>query len=117
MRYGADSDIDVNTLVMDQEVTTTEQENAWTGEMEEVSVSSNKVVASGETFQIYMIADNAGADGTVLVEAYEGDALLASQLVSVEGESFAIVTMDITLEGAGEHVITVGDNTLTVTVA
>ena len=38
-------------------------------------------------------------------------------IVSVEGESFAIVTMDITLEGAGEHVITVGDNTLTVTVA
>lgn len=117
MSYGDDAQIDVNTLVMDQEVTTTEQENAWTGEMEEVSVAANKTVTSGETFQIYMIADNAGADGTVMVEAYEGETLLASQLVSVEGESFAIVTMDITLEGAGEHVITVGDNTLTVTVA
>lgn len=117
MRYGEDSDINLNTLVMDQEVTTTEQENSWTGEMEEVSVAANKTVASGETFQIYMIADNAGADGTILAQAYEGDTLLASQIVSVEGESFAIVTMDITLEGAGEHVITVGDNTLTVTVA
>lgn len=117
MRYGEDSDINLNTLVMDQEVTTTEQENSWTGEMEEVSVAANKTVASGETFQIYMIADNAGADGTILAQAYEGDTLLASQIVSVEGESFSIVTMDITLEGAGEHVITVGDNTLTVTVA
>lgn len=117
MRYGEDSDINLNTLVMDQEVTTTEQENSWTGEMEEVSVAANKTVASGETFQIYMIADNAGADGTILAQAYEGDTLLASQIVGVEGESFSIVTMDITLEGAGEHVITVGDNTLTVTVA
>ena len=84
--------------------------------MEEVSSAVNKTVASGESFKIYMIAENAGEDGTMTVEAYEGDTLLKSQLVSVEKESFAIVTMEITLEGAGEHVITVGDNSLTVTV-
>ena len=116
MRYGKKSNIQVNTLVMDQEVATTEQANAWTGEMEEVSSAVNKTVASGESFQIYMIAENSGEDGTMTVEAYEGDTLLNSQLVSVEKESFTIVTMDITLEGAGEHVITVGDNSLTVTV-
>lgn len=117
MSYSETPDININTLVMDQEVVTTEQENAWTGEMEEVKSAVNKTVASGETFKIYMIADNNGGDGNTTVEAYEGDTLLNSQLVSVQKESFAVVTMEITLEGAGEHVITVGDNTLTVTVA
>lgn len=115
MRYGEASDIHVNTLVMDQEVAIVEVESR--GAIQEVKQSVNKTVQSGETFQIYMIAENAGEDGNVMVEAYEGEQLLAAQLVSVEGGSFAVVTMDVTLEGAGEHVITVGENQITVTVA
>ena len=114
MRYGEPSNINLNTLVMDQKITTVEQESMFG--VQEVSKAVNKTVKSGESFPIYMIADNSGADGTIMAEVYEGDTLIASQLVSVEGDSFAIVTMDITLEGAGEHVITVGENSLTVTV-
>jgi beta-glucosidase len=114
MSYGKDADINLNTLVMDQVVEEVEVESAWGTSVQQVAV--NKTVQSGEAFPIYLIADNAGADGTVMAEVYEGDNLVASQLVSVEGESFAVVTIYVTLEGAGEHVLNVGDNTLTVTV-
>ena len=116
MHYSQKADIDINTLVMDQETVTTQQENFFTGEMEYVVSAVNKTVKAGEPFKIYMIADNKGADGTVMAEAYEGDTLLSSELVSVKGDSFAIVTMDITLDQAGDHTLTVGDQTINVTV-
>ena len=62
-----------------------------------------------------MIADNAGADGYIMVEAYEGDNLLVSKFVSVEGSSFMVVALNITLEGAGEHTTTISDMTKTIT--
>jgi beta-glucosidase len=114
MRYGQDAAISLNTLVMDQEVVETEQEVR--GTMTKVNVAANKTVKSGEPFSIYMIAENAGADGNVIAAAYEGDALLASKFVSVKGGSFCVVPMTVTLEGAGEHTITAGDQSLTVTV-
>ncbi len=114
LAYGEEADISLNTLVMDQEVKVMEVESPWG--VSEQAVAANKTVKSGEPFEIYMIADNAGADGSVVAEVYEGEQLLSSQIVSVEGGSFAVVTMDVTLEGAGEHVITVGENSLTVTV-
>ena len=113
MSYGEDADISLNTLVMDQVVEEREVQGRFGLSMQKVAVNK---AADGVSFPIYLIANNDGADGLVLAEAYEGDNLLASQLVSVEGGSFAIVTMNVTLEGAGEHVITVGENTLTVTV-
>jgi beta-glucosidase len=114
MSYGKDADIDLNTLVMDQVVEEVEVESPWGISTQRSAV--NQTVQSGETFPIYLIADNAGADGTTVAEVYDGEDLIASQLVSVEGDSFAIVTINIALEGAGEHVISVGENTLTVTV-
>lgn len=114
MKYGEAADIKLNTLVMDTELATVERESR--GGMQEVTVAVNKTQKSGEPFDIYMIAENAGADGTIFAEAYDKDQVVGSQLVSVEGGDFAIVTMEVTLEGAGEHTITVGENSLTVNV-
>ena len=110
MRYDEPADIDLNTLVMDSKVVT---EETSSGEMTSVRTGSAE---PGETFTLYLIAENHGGDGTTMVEAYDGDTLLASKFVSVEGGSFMIVKLDVTLSGAGEHIITVGDNSLTVTV-
>ena len=76
----------------------------------------NKTVTSGEPFSLYMIAENHGADGSTTVEVMEGDQVLTSKYISVEGGSFIVVTMDVVLEGSGEHTLTVGDNTLVITV-
>lgn len=114
MRYGQNADINLNTLVVDSVIGEVEKES-W-GNISLVSVAVDKTMKSGEAFPVYMIANNAGADGYVNVEVCEGDTVLASKFVSVEGGSFAVVAVDITLEGAGEHTITVGDMTKTIVV-
>ncbi len=115
MRYGEKADIVIDSLVTDQfaqEVTTESNGSTRT------SVNAvNKSVKSGEFATLYMIAENKGADGTAVVEVKEGETVLASKYISVEGGSFIVVTIEVPLEGAGEHVLDVNGNTVTVTVA
>ncbi len=114
MRYGQDADIAVDTLVCQQSVQEVVTDN---GSSTSTSISAvNKSVVSGEPFSLYMIAQNNGADGSTTVEVMEDGQVLASKYISVEGGSFLVVTMDVVLEGAGEHTLTVGDNTIVITV-
>lgn len=114
MRYGQDADISLNTLVVPQTVDTIEQESMFGTQT--ITAAVNKTMQSGETFELCFIAQNDGADGYITVEAYDGGTLLASKFVSIEGGSFCIVSLNITLEGAGEHVITVGDASIAIMV-
>lgn len=114
MRYGQAADIQVNTLVSDQSV---EEVTTETASGTSTSVSAvNKTVISGEPFSLYMIAENNGADGSATVEVMEGEQVLASKYISVEGGSFVVVTIDVVLEGSGEHTLTVGNNSIVITV-
>ena len=114
MRYGREADITLDTLVSDQETREVETE---TSSGVQTSVRAlNRIVKSGGSATLYMIAQNKGADGFTVVEVMEGDALLASKYVSVEGGSFVVVKIEVPLEGAGDHVLTVGENTVTITV-
>lgn len=113
IRYGETASIDLNTLVVDQKVTLIEKNVRGTIQM--VESAANDTAISGEPILLTMIADNAGADGYIMVEAYEGDNLLVSKFVSVEGSSFMVVALNITLEGAGEHTTTISDMTKTIT--
>lgn len=114
MRYGEAADIVIDTLVSDQIVDEVVSETE-SGTSSSIS-ALNKTVASGESATLYMIAQNNGADGSAVVEVKEGDEVLASKYVSVEGGSFVVVTIDVPLEGAGEHTLTVGDNAIVITV-
>ena len=114
MRYGQDADIVVNTLVSNQVVAeVTEETSSGTSTSSQVLSST---VASGECATLYMIAENHGADGSVKLEVMEGEQVLASKYISVEGGSFVVVTIEVPLEGAGEHTLTVGGNTIVITV-
>lgn len=114
MRYNQPADIQINTLVSDKMVTEVTTES---GSGTSTSVSAvNKTAVSGEPFALYMIAENHGADGAATVEVKEGDQVLASKYISVESGSFVVVTIDVVLEGAGEHTLTVGDNAIVITV-
>lgn len=114
MRYGQNADIVVNTLVTDQAVGEVTQETMFGTRTSYQAV--NATVASGESATLYMIAENHGADGTVKLDVMEGDQVLASKYISVEGGSFVVVTIEVPLEGAGEHTLTVGGNTIVITV-
>lgn len=114
MRYGENADIAVNTLVTDQVVGEVTQETMFGTRTSYQSV--NKAVANGTSATLYMIAENKGADGSVKLEVMEGEQVLASKYVSVTGGSFTVVTIEVPLEGAGEHTLTVGGNTITISV-
>ena len=109
-----DADIVVNTLVTDQAVGEVTQETMFGTRTSYQAV--NAPVSSGESATLYMIAENRGADGSVELEVTEGDQVLASKYISVEGGSFVVVTIEVPLEGAGEHTLTVGGNTIVITV-
>ena len=114
MRYGQDADIVVNTLVTDQAVGEVTQETMFGTRTSYQAV--NAPVSSGESATLYMIAENRGADGSVELEVTEGDQVLASKYISVESGSFVVVTIEVPLEGVGEHTLTVGGNTIVITV-
>lgn len=114
MRYAATPAFDVNTVVTRQVLNTVTTESNGSAS---TSVSSvNQPVVSGEPFPVYMIVENGGADGTNFIEIREGDTLLASKYITVKGGSFIVVKMEVAVEGAGEHTLSVAGNLLTVTV-
>ena len=114
MTYGNDADIVINTLVSDQETKVVEEE---TSSGVQTSVQAlNRIVKSGESATLYMIAENHGADGSTTVEVREGETLLAKKYISVSSGSFVVVSIDVPLEGAGDHILTVGENSISITV-
>ena len=114
MTYGNDADIVINTLVSDQETKVVEEE---TSSGVQTSVQAlNRIVKSGESATLYMIAENHGADGSTTVEVREGETLLAKKYISVSSGSFVVVSIDVPLEGAGDHILTVGKNSISITV-
>ncbi len=115
MRYGENSDITVDTLLTDQvmeEVTSETSSGTQTA-----NVVKNSTITSGESANLYMIAQNNGADGSTILQVLEGETVLASKYISVAGGSFVIVTIEVPLEGVGEHTLTVGGNSIVITVA
>jgi hypothetical protein len=115
LRYGKDAQISLNTLVAPQFVTTEERQSPWGG-AQLVTTTANAPQKEGVPFEINFIAQNDGADGYATIEAYEGETLLASKFVSIQGGSFTVVTLSVTLEGVGEHTISVGGLTAVITV-
>ncbi len=114
MAYGNAAAIDVNTVEAPK--TTAEVEVASFFGTSTSTVVVNAPAKSGEAFELDMIVENAGADGYTVVEVKEGDTVLASKFASVKSGSFVILPIEVTLEGAGEHVLDVAGNSLTITV-
>jgi beta-glucosidase-like glycosyl hydrolase len=108
LQYGQDAQISLNTLVVPQIVTTEERQSPWGG-AQLVTVAANAPQKAGVPFEIYLIAQNDGVDGYTTVQVYEGNTLLASKFVTVEGKSFVVVSIEIAIDSIGEHTITVND--------
>ena len=79
-------------------------------------MTSVNSATAGETFTLYALLRNNGADGITTAQVYVDGELAAEKIMTVEGGSWRVVQMDLTLE-AGEHTITLGDQEQTITVA
>ena len=113
MSYGKAPEFKYSCLILPQTVTV---EEVPSGSSTTTKTTLKNQVKAGETFTAYCLLRNKGADGITTVEAYANDTLVAQKIMTVEGGSWRVVQMDLTLE-AGEYTIKVGDLVGTLTVA
>ena len=111
MHYGQASDLQLSVLVTP--TTTAESVNAY-GRTVVSSVPAS--VKSGEAFTVYCMLRNNGDDGVITIQAKDGDTVIAEKIMAVTDGSWRVVELPLTLEGAGEHTITVGDLSAVITV-
>ena len=113
MSYGQDPDFKYSCLILPiaQEV---REEEGSSGSINTVVYTTN-VAKAGEPFTIYALLRNNGADGFTIAQATANGEVAAEKIMTVEGGSWRVLQMDLTLE-AGEYTIEVGGLTGTITV-
>ena len=114
MRYGTQQAFSYSTLICPTETTYEEVYNPYAGSNETVANVHNSAEA-GVPFTVYcLVWNDSDSDGITTVQAYDGDSLIAEKIMAVKGDSWRVVSMDVVLDTAGEHTLTVGDLTATV---
>lgn len=113
MRYGQQAELSYTALVLPKVAREVENESSGS-----VSVSVENVVEAkaGEPFTIYCLVWNKGADGVETVKAYDGETVVGEKVMAVNGGSWRVLKMDVTLDQPGEHVITLGSLTGTISI-
>ncbi len=113
IRYSNPAAIELSLLTVPQvaETVTTETN----GRVRTSTVVSNAKQKAGVPFEINFVVNNQGGAGSVDVEVLDGENVIARRFVGVAEGQFRVITMELTLE-AGEHVITVGNMSATITV-
>ena len=114
MRYGEQPDFEYSCLILPQVFEETEEQNRW-GQMVTNVTAINQATA-GEPFTVYALLRNNGGDGMTISQALANGEVVAEKIMTVEGDSWRVLQMDITLDTAGEYTIQVGDQVGTLTV-
>lgn len=70
---------------------------------------------AGEPFTVYALLRNTGSDGITTVQAKANGEVVAEKIMTVEGGSWRVVQMDITLD-AGEYTIDIGGQIGSITI-
>ncbi len=114
MSYSNPADIELSLLSVPQSITQEETQTMFGTQMS--NTVTNAVQEAGVPFEISFVAENKGGDGHVTVQVLDGDEVIAEKFVALDEDQFRVITIELTLD-AGEHVITVGDMSETITVA
>ncbi|MBR5345039.1 MAG: glycoside hydrolase family 3 protein [Clostridia bacterium] len=114
MRYGQFGDFAYSCLILPQSIAQEETVNS-NGSATVSNVVKNTAKA-GEPFTVYCLLNNNGADDLTMVQAKVDGEVVAEKLYTVQGGSWRVVQMELTLE-AGEHEVAIGDAVGTLTVA
>lgn len=105
MRYGKAGDFAYSCLILPQSVTEEEGENSWGSKT--VTTTVINTAKGGEPFHVYCLLHNNGADDITTVVAKANGEPVAEKIYTVQGGSWRVVDMELTLE-AGEYDIEVG---------
>lgn len=114
MRYGEEPAFEYDTLVLPAGLIDVVQQNFFGPST--VKKVGYAPVKAGEPFKATFLLWNHGADGMTTVQAWDGENLIAEKVMAVTGHSWRVVEMELTLDGAGEHTLRIGDLSAVLTV-
>ncbi len=114
MTYGQKGEFKYSCLILPQSVV--EVEGTDSSGNKTVTATAMTTAKAGEPFTVYCLLRNNGADDITTVQALANGNLVAEKIMTVEGGSWRVVQMDLTLD-AGEYTIQVGDQVGNITVS
>ena len=112
MSYGKDPEFKYSCLILPTVQETVEVES---GSSTTTQTNVYNQTKAGEPFTVYCLLRNNGADGLTTVQAKANGEVVAEKIMTVEGGSWRVVQMELTLD-AGEYTIEIGGLTGTITV-
>ena len=71
---------------------------------------------AGVPFTAYVLLWNNGDDGITTVQAICDGEVIAEKIMAVNGGDWRVVEMELTIDQPGEHTLTVGTLTKTITI-
>ncbi len=110
MRYGQEPDFKYSCLILPTVQETVEVES---GSSTTTQTNVWNETKAGEPFTAYVLLRNNGADGITTVQAKANGEVVAEKIMTVEGGSWRVVQIDLTLD-AGEYTIDIGGQTDTI---
>lgn len=114
MRYGKTGDFSYSCLILPQTLVQEETTNSMGSTS--ISTVAKNAAKAGQPFSVYCLLRNNGSDDLTTVQVKANGELVAEKLYTVQGGSWRVVEIELTLE-AGEYQIEVGGLTGTITVA
>ncbi len=113
MKYGEKPEFVYDTLVLPRATHEVVTESSGSTRTSYESVVETK---AGVPFNAYVLLWNNGADGMTTVQATCDGEVIAQKIMAVNGGDWRVVEMTLTIDEPGEHVVTVGDLTKTITI-
>ena len=107
MSYGKDPEFKYSCLIVPTVQVTTEVES---GSSTTTQTTISNQAKAGEPFTVYALLRNNGADGITTAQLKANGEVVAEKIMTVEGGSWRVVQMEITLD-AGEYTIELGGQT------
>ena len=112
MSYGKDPEFKYSCLIVPTVQVTTEVES---GSSTTIQTTISNRAKAGEPFTVYALLRNNGADGITTAQLKANGEVVAEKIMTVEGGSWRVVQMDLTLD-AGEYTIEIGGQSATITI-
>ena len=106
MSYGQDPEFKYSCLILPIAQETVEVESGSSTTLQTTVWNQAK---AGEPFTIYCLLRNTGADGITTAVAKVNGEPVAEKIMTVEGGSWRVVQIDITVDAPGDYTIELGD--------
>ena len=114
MSYGQDPEFKYSCLIVPVTMETKEVES---GSSTTTQTTVWNQAKAGEPFTVYCLLRNTGADGLTTAQAKLNGEVVAEKIMTVEGGSWRVVQMDITVDAPGDYTIEIGDAVNTIKIA